>query len=271
MNTAEETLSALRRRVAAIETSQAEPARDSSLPDAQRMSIDRDEVDRALGGGLARRALHEVHAASDADHVAAAGFSAALALGAAVGRPIAWIRQEYAAFEGGELHADGLAALGLDPSTLILARLRDPVSVLRAGIEAVRCAALGAVIVEPWGEPKILDLTMQRRFSLAAEASGVTVFLLRPGAQPRPGNAETRWLVRSSPAGALAMNAPGHPTFDLTLLRHRRGPAGGPWRLEWNRDERCFERQALRRDPPALPRLGSAPAPAAGAVLRLAG
>jgi protein ImuA len=51
------------------------------------------------------------------------------------------VRQEYAAREGGELHADGLQALGLDPAALILVQLRDPLAVLRAGGEAARCAA----------------------------------------------------------------------------------------------------------------------------------
>ncbi|WP_266330675.1 ImuA family protein [Kaistia defluvii] len=277
MDTARTTLSALRQRIAALETT-ARPAPPGgalsprATARASRIALDRDAVDAALGGGLARGALHEIHAASGADTMAASGFSLALALAAAPpGRPIVWVRQDYAAHEGGDLHADGLQALGLDPSALILVQLRDALAVLRAGGEAARCGALGAVIIEPWGEPKALDLTTQRRFSLAAEASGVTVLLLRPGARPMPGGAETRWLVRSEPAAPLAMNAPGHPTFDLTLLRHRHGPPGGPWRLEWNRDEKLFKRPALLRDPAALPRIEPAPKPAERAPFRLAG
>ncbi|BCP51586.1 hypothetical protein K32_02030 [Kaistia sp. 32K] len=269
MSTAKATLSALRQRIATIEATAGMPGVASSR---SRIAIDRDLVDAALGGGLARGALHEIHAATGADNIAASGFSLALALAAApAGRPIVWIRQDYAAQEGGGLHGDGLAALGLDPAALILVRLRDSLAVLRAGGEAARCAALGAVIVEPWGEPKALDLTVQRRFQLAAEASGVTVFLLRPGARPMPGGAETRWQVAAGPATPLAMNAPGHPTFDLTLLRHRHGPPGGPWRLEWNRDEKLFKPPALLRDPAAVPRLEPAAPPAERAAFRLAG
>ena len=268
MSTAKATLSVLRQRIAAIETT-ADPASDNA---AARIALDRDAVDAALGGGLARGALHEIHAASGADNIAASGFSLALALAAApAGRPLVWVRQEYAARESGDLHADGLLALGLDPASLILVKLRDPLAVLRAGGEAARCASLGAVIIEPWGEPKALDLTTQRRFSLAAEASGVTIFLLRPGARPMPGGAETRWQIASGPATPMAMNAPGHPTFDLTLLRHRHGPPGGPWRLEWNRDEKCFQRPALLRDPATLSRIEPAPRPAERAPFRLAG
>jgi protein ImuA len=250
--------------VAAIEAS----GEASSQPAARLFALDGGDVDAALGGGLACGTLHEIHAASGADNMAASGFAAALTLGAAqAGRPVIWIRQDYAARENGELHADGLAALGLDPASLILVKLRDPLAVLRAGIEVARCAALGAVIVEVWGEPKALDLTTQRRLVLAAEASGVTIFLLRPGAAPSPGSAETRWLVRAGAAEALAMNSPGHPTFDLTLLRHRHGPPGGPWRLEWNRDAKRFKSAALLRHPVALPELQPPEAPAAGAVL----
>lgn len=270
MSTARATLSALRQRIATIEATAGTPG--IAAPSRSRIEIDRDVVDAALGGGLARGALHEIHAATGADNVAASGFSLALALAAApAGRPIVWVRQDYAAQEGGELYGDGLAALGLDPAALILVKLRDPLAVLRAGGEAARCGALGAVLIEPWGEPKALDLTVQRRFALAAEASGVTVFLLRPGARPMPGGAETRWQIASGPAAPMAMNAPGHPTFDLTLLRHRHGPPGGPWRLEWNRDDKFFKPPALLRDPAAVPRLEPAPPPAERIPFRLAG
>ncbi len=56
--------------------------------------------------------------------------------------------------------------------------------ILRAGAEAARCPAVGAVLMEPWGEARPLDLTASRRLTLAADQSGVTVFLLR--ARPRP-------------------------------------------------------------------------------------
>jgi protein ImuA len=258
-------LAALRKRVAAIER-EGGPARAA----ARLFALDDGLVDAALGGGLARGVLHEIHAAG-AGEGAAAGFGAALALLAAGGRPIVWMRQDLSVRECGELHPDGLAALGLDPAALILVHLKDPLGVLRAGVEAARCAAVGAAILEFRGEPKAFDLTAQRRLGLAAEASGVTLLLLRSGARPLPGSAETRWRVAPSPAAPLAMNAPGHPTFELELLRHRHGPPGGPWRLEWNRDGKRFSHPPLLRDPLALPGVRPAAPPAGSAVLRLAG
>ncbi|MBN9020209.1 MAG: hypothetical protein J0H11_22560 [Rhizobiales bacterium] len=262
------TLSALRQRIAAIEAA-GEVARPSA---ARLVAVDRGDVDAQLGGGLACGAMHEFYPAAAGDQAATDGFAALLAFACAPpGMPVVWIRQEQAMREGGELHADGLAALGIDPARLVLVRLRHAVSVLRAGIEVARSTAVGAALIEPWGSPKELDLTTQRRLVLAAEASGVTLFLLRPAAEPAPGSAETRWTVRAAPARALAMNAPGHPTFDLTLLRHRHGPSGGPWRLEWSRDESRFNPAPLWRDPLSLPRFRPAAPPAAGAVPRSAG
>lgn len=257
MASAVATLSALRQRIAAIEAASG-PAKPAAAP---LIAIDRGDVDGWLGGGLARGALHEFYPEAAGDQPAATAFAALLAFAAAPpGSPVVWIRQSQAAREGGELHADGLAALGLDPARLLLVRLDRPLSVLRAAVETARTAAVGAALVEPFGAPKELDLTTQRRLVLAAEASSVTLFLLRPGAEPAPGGAETRWGIRASPAAALATNAPGHPTFALRLLRHRHGPAGGPWRLQWNRDDRSFAPAPLLRDPPALPRFRPAAA-----------
>jgi protein ImuA len=183
-------------------------------------------LDGPLGGGLARAALHEVYAAGGADGAAATGFAAGVALRAAAGgRQIAWIRQDFLDAEVGRLHPPGLAELGLDPGQVLLVRAKDVQGVLRAGLEATRCAVLGAVLIEPWGESRLLDLTASRRLSLAAKASG----------------AATRWLVRSLPSRALEANAPGYPAFVATLLRHRRGVAGREWCLEWDRDRGCFQ------------------------------
>lgn len=197
-------------------------------------------LDEALGGGIARAALHEVYAAGTADLAAATGFAAGLALRAAEGRPIFWVRQDVLDGEAGRLHPPGLAELGLDPARILLVRARDAEGVLRAGAEAARCSALGAVVIEPWGEPRRLDLTVSRRFALAAEASGVATLLLRAAA-PSASAARTRWLVSALPSRALEANAPGDPAFNLRLLRHRDGLSEREWRVEWCRDRQAFQ------------------------------
>ena len=265
-STARVCIEALRRQVAAIEA-----GAEGEGEAARRVALDRGAVDAALGGGLRAGMLHEVIPAAIADAPASSGFALGIALRAAAkGAPILWVRTRAAARETGFLHADGLAALGLDPARLVLVHLDGAVPVLSAGVDIARCTALGAAILELWGDPKALDLTSERRLLLAAEQSGVTVILLRPGARAARGGAETRWSVASGPARPLPMNAPGPPTFDLKLLRHRHGPPAGPWRLEWNRDEQRFQPPPLLRDPDAVPRVGSLAPDSRGALRRRA-
>ncbi|HEV7253898.1 MAG TPA: hypothetical protein VGN97_12500 [Mesorhizobium sp.] len=206
-------------------------------------------LDASLGGGLSRVSLHEIHAVQGlADAVAAGSFGLGLALRAAEERPLVWVRQDFVDAETGGLYGAGLAAFGLDPRRLLLVRAGDATGVLRAANEATRCPALGAVLVELWGEPKSLDLTVSRRLLLAAARSGVTLFLIRLGATPQPSAAATRWAVQAAASVPLEANAPGRPAFAATLLRHRAGIAGQTWNVEWDRDRLSFA------DPAPLPR-----------------
>jgi protein ImuA len=238
------TLSDLRRSLA-------EAALRSGPAAAGRIGLGVPALDEVLNGGLARAALHEVYAAEVADLAAATGFALGLALRAgqveekADERTILWARQDFVDAEAGRLHAPGLNELGLDPARLLLVRARDGEGVLRAGAEAARCAALGAVLIEPWGEPRPFDLTASRRLALAAEASGVPVLLLRVAAAETPSAARTRWQVRALASRALDANAPGAPAFALRLLRQRGGAAEREWRVEWDRDRHCFAERSL--------------------------
>jgi len=248
-------LPALRRSLARLEREGTARARDV-------FSFGVPDIDQTLGSGLGRGALHEVYALSGPDVAAATGFAIAMALRAAPGAtipgPILWARQDYVDTEAGRLHAPGLAELGLDPDRVIIVQARDALGVLRAGAEALRCPALSAVLIEPWGETGAIDLVATRRLSLAAGGSGVPALMVRPAASPKPSAAATRWAVRSLPSQALEAGAPGLPAFAITLLRNRAGTAGHEWRVEWNRDERCFRTRQHGQEPgrahAALPR-----------------
>lgn len=205
------------------------------------ISFGASKIDAVFGGGLLRRGLHEIYATETTQLTAASGFAATLALRAAETRPILWARQDFLDSETGALNASGLYELGVDPHRFILVRARDAEGVLRAGEQAARCTALGAVVIEPWGDAKILDFTASRRLSLASTKSSVPILMLRAGASPSQSAAATRWLVRSAPSRALEANAPGFPAFELTLLRHRGGMAGSHWCLEWSRDRKYFQ------------------------------
>jgi protein ImuA len=260
-------LTDLRRHLAEASLRAVPAARDSA--ESGQVSFGAPALDGALGGGIARAALHEVYAPATADLVAATGFAVGLAIRAAGPRPILWVRQDVVDAETGRLHPPGLIELGLDPGRVLLVRARDAEGVLRAGSEAARCSALGAVLIEPWGEPRRLDLTASRRLSLAAEGSGATTLLLRAAVAPQPSAAATRWQVAALPSRALEANAPGDPAFSLKLLRHRGGLGEREWRVEWSRDRQSFEdsdlrdRQAARghhdRDDPDRARPDAAP------------
>src|SRR5690606_18417246 len=241
-----EKLAALRREL--------EAATAGLAPGVSHFSTGAPAVDGALGRGLARGAMHEIHPQACGDATAAAAFGLALALRAAEARPIVWVRQSVIDIEMGGLNGEGLREFGLDPGRVILIRPHAAADVLRAAEEAARCEPLGAVVIEPWGAPKVLDLTATRRLALAAERSGVTLVMVRSGATPTPSAALTRWEISAAPSAPLEADAPGGPAFAITLARARRGAAGGPWRVEWDRDGQGFrDREAVARSLAALP------------------
>lgn len=203
-------------------------------------------VDLALGGGLARGRVHEIYAAEGSDTGSAAGFAVAVAARLAdPGQPVLWLRVERAARSGGVIQANGWAELGGIPADALVGVFPDGMVLLRAAVDALRCPALGVVILESGGTMRELDLTASRRLALAAEKSGVPLLLLRIDAAPVSSAAQTRWQVASAPSRGLPGNAPGLPAFDVTLLRQRSGPSGHGWRLEWDRDQRIFREAAL--------------------------
>ena len=242
--------------------------RESAVPvAASRRALGAASLDAALGGGLARGYVHEVYAAEVDDAAAAAGFVAAVAAAMAdTDRTVPWLRTPRAARLGGVMQANGWAELGGAPETGLVGVMPDAMALLRAAVDALRCAALGAVIVEGWGAMRELDLTASRRLALAAERSGVPLFLLRLDAAPVPSAAQTRWQVAAAPSRPLAGNAPGRPAFDVTLLRQRSGPCGLDWRLEWDRDRRMFREAALSGAVVSVPAGGPAAARDGGPV-----
>lgn len=202
------------------------------------------DLDSALRGRLKGGRLHELYAAHADDAASAAGFAAMLALRVNK-RPLAWLRTEAAAREVGQVYMPGLAELGGDPGSAILLLLPDDKALLRTAADVLACAGLGAVLLESWGNAPLLTLTASRRLALAADKSGVSLFLLRIGAEPVPSAATTRWRISSAPSVALAADAPGHSRIDVELLRQRSGPAGMHWKMEWDRDERVFRKPEI--------------------------
>lgn len=230
----------------------------------ERFALGPAPADDCLAGGLRRAALHEVFTAREADGPAASGFAGLLAgLAAQGGAPLVWIRQDLAALEWGELHAPGLAELGLRPDRFVLVKVGHAADGLKAAFEALQCRGLGAVVLEIWGEAGVFDLTASRRLVLAAGRSGVTAIALRLAAAPRPSAAETRWLLKAAPSGSDAIGGLGCPAFDAALVRSRKGGTG-QWIMEWNSDACLFRVPAHSGPGPAATRHRPARSPAVG-------
>jgi protein ImuA len=204
-----------------------------------RVPLGYDNVDACLYGGPRRGALHEIFA-EGGHETAATGFAAALSFRVAAEKRVLWVRQDFSAIEFGDLAATGLLELGLDPTRLLLMHLADAADVLRAASDALSCAALGAVVIEIPGDPKILDMVASRRLTLASAQKGVTAFLLRFNAKPQVSTAETRWRVRAARSPENEENW-GCPVFETELMRNRHGRTGR-WIMEWSCDDGLFRK-----------------------------
>ena len=184
-------------------------------------------VDRALpGGGLVRGALHEILGAGgdEEDGALATAFAATL-----LGRLIEvgdglvlWCLAR------ADLYRPGLAAHGLDPGRLILVQAPRDAEILWAMEEGLRAPGILAVL----GEVGTLPTVASRRLQLAAERSGITVFLLRrwrDGGQAArgralPNAAVTRWRIVALPSRAEPGEpGVGRPRWWVELLRCRGG------------------------------------------------
>jgi protein ImuA len=224
-NDRSESLATLRRRLEALE--RGGRSVEAVLPFGSAA------IDTALPqGGLALGALHEIAGGGpdEEEGAVAAAFLAGILARLAPERPVLWC------LATGDLYGPGLAACGLGPERLILARTQGEHAVLWAMEEGLRSAALAAVI----GEVEALPSAASRRLQLAAEASGVTAFALRRwrtgerAARQRtaPNAAVTRWRVAALPS-AVAGDVPGigRPRWRLELWRCRGGvPAS--WMVE---------------------------------------
>ena len=240
------TLAALRGDIERIET-------HGDLHAPKRVALGHAEADAVLRGGLAVATVHEVFCEGHQSTVAT-GFIAGLAGCITARRPLVWVRQDFSELESGALSMSGLAELGLDPRCLVTVRATDSESALRTAADALACDALGAVVLDVWGEPRQLDLVASRKLTLAAQASGVTGLVLRIAATPSPSTAETRWIVRAAHSPPAVQSAPwsawGAPVFDAELVRNRHGPVGR-WIMEWNCDECLFRQPAADSQPVA--------------------
>ena len=80
-----------------------------------------------------------------------------------------WLRSQRLLPKVGAFQANGWAELGGPSGHTLIGVISDRLMLLRAAVDALRCQALEAVVVESWGRMPELDLTASRRLALAAE------------------------------------------------------------------------------------------------------
>jgi len=173
--------------------------------------------------GMGSPTLAELFAESPRD----GGWAGFLLAQVDVTRPLLWVQERMAILESGRVYPPGMQF-----HDLIHVEARDAKAALWAMEEGLRCAAIGAVIGEIWGDPAALDFTATRRLAVAAERHGVAAWLVRLGGQANLSGARRRWRVASAPSLAHPLNwrAPGAAVWDTELFRAR-GAAPGQWRL----------------------------------------
>ena len=220
-----EGMARLRRAVAEIEA-EAGPAGERA---ARRLPLSR-TLDRALGGGLADDALHEIAPAAPADGAAAMGFALAIAARFLSQRPAAGllVGEAFAAREAGALYGPGLAAHGLNLGRLVFVAAPDAAAALWAMEEALKCGGLAAVVAEIWNL-RGYSLAASRRLSMAARKGRAPALLVLSSAFGQAGRlssaAETRFEVAAAPSrrlpAAAGKDLPGPPALAARLVKAR--------------------------------------------------
>ena len=228
------------------------------------------KLDEALGGGLPKAALTEIHGRQTRDAGSVAGFALGLAVKALKlrqGAPVLWIVEGTVLTEAGQPYAPGLLyRFGMPPEALVVADVRRMEDALWVAEEAAALDGFAAVLLEMRGHSKRLDLTATRRLHRRAQAAGRPFFLLRQAGEPEPTAAPVRLVVTPAPARErYILSRPmegsiGPPAFCVTIGRSRTAiPATAV--LEWNRDECAFDERTHNAER----------APDVGAVVSLSG
>ncbi len=250
-----EGMARLRRVVAEIEARLG----PGSARASRRLSLTR-ALDRALGGGLAGDALHEIAPASPGDEAAAMGFALALAAGFMAERSAAGlvVAEDFALRESGALYGPGLVAHGMELGRLVFVRAPDAPALFQAMEEAARSGAPAVVVGEAWNL-RGYDLAVSRRLLLAARAGATPALLVQASAygvaEKLSSAAETRFEIAAAPSAHLASASggralPGPPAFAARLVKARLTSAQGPpqgfdatriFRLTWRSEDKRFD------------------------------
>jgi protein ImuA len=166
--------------------------------------------------------VHEFLSAQTEDTASTSGFIAGLLSN--LKGTVAWISSSRTLFP------PALKSFGLEPDRFIFLDLQKEKDVVWAMEEALKCAALSAVVAEI----REIDFTASRRLQLAVEQSRVTGFIIRKNYKKLNTTAcVSRWKITSM-SGDLDDDLPGvgYPKWKVELLRIRNGKPGA-WEIQW--------------------------------------
>jgi protein ImuA len=171
-------------------------------------------LDAALGGGLARGAVHELLA-----EPGAAAHTLALRAAAGAAGANKWIL--YVDLPG-EFYPPALVRLGVPLGRLIVVRAAQTADALWIAEQTLMCQALAAVVLPV----RKLAAQASRRLQLAAESGGSLGLVVRDDDAHEPTFAATRLRLvpRAGPRGTLCVQ--------VTVLKLREGRPGGEIVLE---------------------------------------
>jgi protein ImuA len=177
------------------------------------------EIDANLSSkGLPLSCLHEVKGSSLASAI---GFVSLLA-----GRIATPAGQVIYVGPGRSFHPLGLLPYGIKSELLIHVSVRRTEDLAWTVLEALRCPRVTVVLAVM----KTADLTLCRRFQLAAESSGATGFLVGDTLSATVASVITRWRIASTKAPVNSSFA--EPCWEIELSYCRSGRPG-KWTTVW--------------------------------------
>ena len=197
------------------------------------------------GGGLVWSGIHEILSEGYGDLPSSFGFCAALATRFMAARHagfVPWCSDRSVRLDFGSLYGPGIAALGLDPSRLVLVDTAKIHDLLWALEQAVRLRGLAAVVGH-MGNAPAYDLTASRRLQLASAQSGVPLLLLRGHGEGgiMASAAATRWRIAAhrAPRNSVGGSEGGSAVWTVRLEKAR-GVAPRQWQVAWDASLKQF-------------------------------
>ena len=221
------------------------------LLDARLRGHDQNGVSPAPLHQLKQGGLHEIRPEAYRDGPAALGFALAVIAAEAAERVarrdlVLWCFTKHVAREWGRPYGPGLLALGLDPALFLIVETRNAEEAAWALEEGLKSRALIAALAEI----EIKAPLLSRRLSLAAQASRTPCLLLSSHQQSQLPGTLTRWRIAARRSGSAPFDAqaPGAPSWQLTLERCRGETPGQSFTVEFSHESFRFRLSAASCD-----------------------